>query len=333
MILVTGGTGLLGSHLLLQLSLNGNETKALYRREQRIEIVKKVFQYYQPDCHEELFSRIQWVKGDILDVTSLEEAMPGITQVYHCAGLVSFATSDFSMVMKVNREGTANVVNFCLAFGIQKLCYVSSTAALGHNEHGDTNESVFWKTGPEVSGYSVSKYSAELEVWRGIEEGLNAVIVNPSVIFGAGSWEESSMTIFRTIEKGLHFYTSGSNGYVDARDVADIMIRLMNSKITRERFLCVGENSTFEELLSIIAKKMNKRPPSIATPRWLAEIGWRIVAFLSFLLGRKPMITRDTVASAYKRISYDTTKVRDTLQFTFKSGAKTLENALRGRIR
>jgi dihydroflavonol-4-reductase len=332
MILVTGGTGLLGSHLLLHLTMNGQEVKALYRDKKRLECVRKVFHYYQNNLSEVFFSKIIWIQGDILDLTSLEEAMNGVTDVYHCAGLVSFSSGDFKKVMKVNREGTANVVNCCLAFNIRKLCHVSSTAAVGQKENGLTNESVFWKKGPETSGYSVSKYGAEQEVWRGIEEGLNAVIVNPSVIFGAGNWEESSMTIFKLIENGLRFYTPGANGYVDARDVAEIMIRLMDSEIKSERFLCVGVNSTFKELLTLIAQKMNKRPPSIGTPRWMAELGWRTAALFSFLQGTTPKITRENVASAYKHISYDSTKVRERLNFDFRKADETIENALKGRI-
>lgn len=332
MILVTGGTGLLGSHLLLRLTMDGCEVRALYRDKKRVERVRKVFQLYQPDRFNELFSLIHWVQGDILDLSSLEDAMSGITDVYHCAGMVSFATSDFKKVMKVNREGSANVVNCCLAFDIRKLCHVSSTAALGYIENGTTNESVSWKNGPEVSGYSVSKYSAEKEVWRGIEEGLNAVIVNPCVIFGAGSWEESSLALFKTVNKGLRFYTPGANSFVDARDVADIMIRLMNSDIRSERFLCTGENMSFKELTSRIAQKMNKPAPHLATPRWLAGIGWRLAALIGILTRKKPLITKDTVSSAYKLIAYDTTKVREALSFTFRSADDTLSNTLNGRI-
>ena len=332
MILVTGGTGLLGSHLLLQLTLNGCKVKALYRDDQRVERVRKVFQYYHSDGYEELFSQIEWMKGDILDLPSLEEAFMGIEEVYHCAGMVSFATTDFKKVMKVNREGTANVVNCCLALGISKLCHVSSTAAIGYTENGVTNELVSWKNGPEVSGYSVSKYSAEKEIWRGIEEGLHALIVNPCVIFGAGNWDESSLAIFKTVQKGLKFYTPGSNSFVDARDVAAIMVQLMQSDIKSERFLCTGENMSFKELTSRIAQKMKKPVPHLSTPRWLAGIGWRLAALLSLLSGKKPLITKDTVSSAYKKISYDTTKVREALSFSFRSADDTLDNALKGRI-
>jgi dihydroflavonol-4-reductase len=332
MILVTGGTGLLGSHLLLQLALEGQQSRALFRDKRRIERVEKVFQYYQPSRSEELFSMIQWVKGDILDLPSLEEAMQEITEVYHCAGLVSFASSDFKKVMKVNREGTANVVNCCLLQDVRKLCYVSSTAAIGYKEGFHTDESVRWKNGSEVSSYSVSKYSAEKEVWRGIEEGLNAVIVNPCVIFGSGSWEESSLAIFRTVDKGLRFYTPGANSVVDARDVSEIMVKLMNSSMRSERFLCIGENISFKELTSRIAVQMQKRAPNIATPRWLAELGWRIASTISIISGKKPTITKDTVASAYKHISYDNTKIQTIINHSFRSADDSIRNAIQGRI-
>jgi len=333
MILVTGGTGLLGSHLLLQLTREGKSVRALFRNSTRIDRVKDLFKFYEPDHFERFFALITWAEGDILDLPSLEEAMQDVTDVYHCAGLVSFATSDFKKVMKINREGTANMVNCALHAGIRKFCHVSSTAAIGYTENGLTNELVTWKNGPEVSGYSVSKYSAEKEVWRGIEEGLNAVIVNPCVIFGAGNWDESSLAIFRSVEKGLSFYTPGANSFVDARDVAEIMMRLMDSDISSERFLCTGENMSFRELTSRIARKMNKKEPAVATPRWLAGIGWRFAALLGLLSGKKPMITKDTVSSAYKTIAYDTSKVRSALGFTFRTADDTIQNTLDGRIR
>lgn len=333
MILVTGGTGLLGSHLLFELTGKEKSVRALFREGNRIERVRTLFDYYDPPHAEERFARIEWVVGDICDIPSLEQALEHVTHVYHCAGLVSFANRDFKKVIKINREGTSNVVNCCLWKGIQKLCYVSSTAALGYTENGVTDETTPWKNGPEVSGYSVSKHSAEKEVWRGIEEGLSAVIVNPCVIFGPGSWDESSLAIFRSVEKGLKFYTAGSNSVVDARDVAQIMITLMKSDINSERFLCTGENVSFKELTSKIAVQLNKTPPTIATPRWLAEIGWRLVAAMSLVSGKKPSITQDTVSSAYKTIQYSSSKVTDATGIKFRSMDDTIANALKGRFR
>ena len=230
MIFVTGGTGLLGSHLLISLTRRTNSIRAIYRSEKKIEQLKCVFKFYYPENWQSYFKKIEWLKGDILDVPFLQESMKNFSQVYHCAALVSFHKRDFNLCMKINREGTANVVNVCLENRIDKLCYVSSTAAIGGDDFIENNENRKWKTTPSTSGYSISKYSAEKEVWRGIEEGLDAVIVNPCVILGAGNWNDSSLTIFRTMRKGVKFYPPGSNAQVDARDVAEIMCRLMNSR-------------------------------------------------------------------------------------------------------
>jgi dihydroflavonol-4-reductase len=332
MILVTGGTGLLGSHLLLKLCLEGAEPRALFRKKERLERVKAVFQHYEPKQYVALFSKISWVEGDILDLPSIETAIKGCEEVYHCAGLVSFASRDFKNLMKVNAEGTSNIVNCCLTFHVRKLCYVSSTAAIGYNEGGRTDETTTWKNSPEVSGYSVSKYTAEKEVWRGIEEGLNAVIVNPCVIFGAGSWEESSLSIFKTVNNGLPFITPGSNSFVDARDVVEIMFKLMEGTLHSERFLCTGDNLSFKELTTKIALRLNKRHPLFSTPRFLAELGWRLVALMAFVRRKNPVITKDTVSSAYKQIAYDSTKVTSTLSFSFRGIDDTISNTISGRI-
>jgi len=333
MILVTGGTGLLGSHLLYELSLYTVPVRAIYRNPKRIERVRALFEFYDQEKGFERFEQIEWVEGDILDIPSLENALNQVTHVYHCAGMVSFASRDFKQVMKINREGTANVVNCCLALNIHKLCYVSSTAAIGYTEKGQTDESILWKNGPDVSGYSVSKYSAEKEVWRGIEEGLNAVMVNPCVIFGPGNWDETSLAIFRSVAKGLKFYTPGANSIVDARDVARIMVKLMQSDIHSERFLCTGENITFRELTTRIALRLGKTPPTIQTPRWLAGFGWRIAAALSLFTGKKPAITKDTVASAYKTIQYNSSKVKQATGLEFTSLDDTIDNAIQGQLK
>lgn len=331
MILVTGGTGLVGSHLLFQLSQNQTPIRAIYRNPQRIENVKKLFQYYG-DHELKQFSKIEWVACDLLDIIELDRAFNGITQVYHCAALVSFYNRDFQKLIKINREGTANIVNFCLEKNISKLAYVSSTAAIGGIENTIVTEETKWKQSPRTSGYSISKYSAEKEVWRGVEEGLDVVIVNPSVVFGAGNWNESSLTIFRTIRKGLKFYTSGQNGIVDARDVAKAMILLMNSPIKNERFLCVSENIPFKDLLQLIAKIMGKKEPSINTPRWLADFGWRIISLISFVIGKRPTITKETTASAYSFMTYSNAKIKEQLNFEFISVEESIRNAIQGQI-
>lgn len=332
MILVTGGTGLLGSHLLFQLTEKKTSVRAIYRDGKRIEKIRKLFNYYNPSAGNEQFDRIQWVAADILDITSLEEAFEGITHVYHCAGFVSFNKRHFDKLIKVNREGTENVVNVCLKHAVKKLCHVSSTSALGSEGAAVINEEVKWKQSPETSGYSISKYSAEKEIWRGVEEGLDSVIVNPALIFGAGDWNESSLAIFRTVQKGLRFYTPGSNAIVDARDTAAIMIQLMESEIVNERFLCFGENISFKDLTSVIAVKLGKKPPSINTPKWLMGLAWRISWLTARLRGKYPVVTKASAQNAFSKTIYDNSKVRSALNFKFRSVEDTIENTIRGKM-
>jgi len=332
MILVTGGTGLLGSHLLYRLSIDGEPVRALYRESKRIEQVKSLFKFYDPENWETLFSKIEWFKGDVLDLSSLEEAFQGIKTVYHCAGKVSFVKKHFNLLMKINRKGTANIVNCCLEFGVEKLCHVSSTAAIGGQSNEYTHEETKWKQSPKTSGYSISKYSSEKEVWRGIEEGLKCVIVNTSVIFGAGKRQESFITSFLTANKGLRFFTKGQNGFVDARDVADIMVQLTKSDIENERFLCVGHNVPFEELLKKIALELGKKPPAVNTPRWLAGASWRVSLLVSKIRGSAATITKESAVSAFNVMEYDNSKIRSRLSYTFRSLEETIQNTIAGRL-
>lgn len=329
MILVTGGTGLLGSHLLFKLTEDDAPIRALYRNQSRLSRVKTLFEYYDSENGLERFSRIQWVEGDILDLASLDAALVGVTLVYHSAALVSFARRDFHRLMKINRYGTANVVNCSLHAGVKKLCYVSSTAAIGGQANSITTEETHWKQSNRTSSYSISKYSAEKEVWRGVEEGLDCVIVNPCVIFGPGDWNESSLTIFRTVEKGLRFYTEGTNAIVDARDVAEIMVRLTQSDIKNERFLCIGENLPFRTMTDEIANQMGKKRATLATPRWLIGLAWRISALTALIRGKFPAVTKDSAYSAFSKMEYDASKVRVRLNFSFRSYKDTVENVLK----
>jgi nucleoside-diphosphate-sugar epimerase len=333
MIFVTGGTGLLGSHLLFELTKSDTPVKAIFRNASKLEVVKRVFKFYDQQNGLERFNSIQWVNCDVLDVVTLAEEMEGSSHVYHCAAIVSFHRRDFNAIMKVNREGTANVVNCALDLGVEKLCYVSSTAAIGNgNNDPIVTEETKWKQSPTTSGYSIAKYSAEKEVWRGIEEGLNAVIVNPCVIIGAGDWNESSMTMFRTIDKGLKFYTEGENAFVDARDIAEIMQKLMLSDIQNERFLCIGENAAFKTLFDKIALRLNKKQPTILVKPWLMGITWRLMALISLLPRIKSPITQETARSAFGKTVYSNEKIKSALDFKFRTLDEMVENAVRGRF-
>jgi dihydroflavonol-4-reductase len=332
MILVTGGTGLLGSHLLYKLTSEGIKVNALVRDFARIERVEKLFKFYNPKDAEHFFKNINWINGDILDIPSLEEAMEGCQYVYHCAGLVSFHRRDYFQLMKINRTGTANVVNVALSLGIKKLCHVSSTAAIGGESHTLLTEETTWKQGPETGGYSISKYSAEKEVWRGVEEGLDSVIVNPSVLFGCGNWDESSLTIFRTVGNGLKYYTPGKNAFVDARDVADVMVKLMQSDIKNERFLCVAENLNFKDLMETIAIQLGKPIAHKPAPEWAMGIICKLSWLFSKIQGKKPTITPESARSAFKSMEYDNAKVCKALNFQFRPIEETIKNTINGRL-
>ena len=332
MIFVTGGTGLLGSHLLIELTKNNESIRAIYRSEEKINQLKKLFQYYFKNDWKFHFEKIEWCRGDILDIPFLQKVMSDCKKVYHCAALVSFNRKDFNLCMKINREGTANIVNVSLELNVEKLCYVSSTAAIGGEDNKVVTEDYKWKLTPTTSGYSVSKYSAEKEVWRGIEEGLDAVMVNPCVILGAGNWNDSSLTIFKTMRKGVKFYPPGSNAQVDARDVSEIMIRLMNSSISSERYLCIGSNQSFKDLMSSIADELNVQKPSIPVKRFIVEIARRVVGFASFFTRKRPSITKETVNSLFSDLSYRNSKIENELNFKFRTLEDTVRNSVEGRI-
>lgn len=311
MILVTGATGLAGSHLLLELIRKGYGVRALCRENSDKTLVQKIFAHYGAET---LFESIEWTEGDITDVLSLEDALMNVQYVYHCAALVSFKKDDREALMKINAEGTANVVNACLEAGIRKLCYVSSTAAIGKGiENTLLTEKDMWVKTPDVSNYSISKYLAEQEVWRGTEEGLNAVIVNPCVILGPHNWNNGSTFVFRNIYKGLKYYTPGSNAVVDVRVLARTMVALMESDIVNERFLVISENLSFKDLFTKIAGEMDKRPPRTKVGKGMAQIGRIAESFRSRLTGNEPRITRETTQAAFKNYSYSNEKLKKAL--------------------
>jgi nucleoside-diphosphate-sugar epimerase len=330
MILVTGATGLLGSHLLIQLTEQGETCRALYRNKAKIDDVHRLFHFYFQEKAKEKWNYIEWVHCDLLDLSSLESAMSEVSHVYHCAALVSFFKADFEACIQNNRIATANVVNFSLRNKVQKLCYVSSTAAVGVNSKGRSTEANKWEPGSEVSGYSVSKFLAEKEVWRGIEEGLNAVIINPCVIFGPGDWNSSSLAIFKAAKKGMPFFPPGSNAIVDARDVAYAMFQLMKSNISKERFLCVGPNLTFNELFSRLSEKLGKKAPRYSSPKFIALFYALINELLGHITGKSSGISIESVHSGYKTITYDRSKIEKAIQIHFHTLDETIENVLKG---
>ena len=239
--------------------------------------------------------KIEWVNADLLNIPELELAFQGVTKVYHCAAWISFNPKHKNKMMQTNIEGTTNIVNLCLAHRIHKLCHVSSVASLGRPRDGSsTNENTPWLNSPENSYYALSKYHSEMEVWRGIEEGLNAVIVCPAIILGPGKWEKGSSMLFKQVWKGLSFYTSGTNGFVDVRDVVNVMIQLMKSKIKSERFILCSESIPFKKTFDYIAEALGKKKPHLKVGPFLSAFSWRIAKIISIISRKSPLITKET---------------------------------------
>lgn len=319
MILVTGGTGLLGSHLLYRLISSGKIVRALKRKSSNLDFTRSIFSLYSHNF-DELFNRIEWFDGDITDIFSLEEAFNGIDYVYHCAAVVSFDSADNDLLLTVNSVGTANIVNMALEKKITKFCHVSSIAALGRTANSEIiTENSGWVTSKQNSYYAISKFNAEREVWRGINEGLNAVIINPSVILGPGDWTNDSSKIFSLVENGLLFYTNGVNAYTDVEDVVSSLIILMESDISSERYIIASENYSYRDLLNSIAIHLNKKLPRYHANRFLCELAWRAEKIKTLFTGSKPMITKHIARTAANKSYYSNKKFCNQFNYEFIS--------------
>ena len=319
MILVTGGTGLVGSHLLYQICQSETKVRAIKRLQSNTEFVNQVFSYYTEKA-DALFQKIEWVNADLLNIPELDLAFHGITKVYHCAAWISFNPKHKTKMMHTNIESTTNVVNLCLAHRIKKLCYVSSVAAIGQPiDGGSIDENTPWENSPRNSSYALSKYRSEMEVWRGIEEGLNAVIVCPAIILGPGKWEKGSSMLFKQVWKGLSFYTSGTNGFVDVRDVANVMIQLMEGTIKSNRFILSSESIPFKKTFDYIADALGKKKAHIKIGPFISNISWRIAKIISIISRKSPIITKETVLAGNSISVYDNKKIKTALNYKFRS--------------
>ena len=317
MVFVTGGTGFLGAHLLYHLLEKGESVRALKRKTSKFDLLNRVFSFYT-NSPQSIFNKIEWIEGDILDVYSLDKMLEGVSGIYHAAAMVSFQPGDGRNMKNINIKGTANLVNAALDKKIKKLCHVSSIAAIGRAENDKPiNEITIWKSSKRNSNYAISKYGAEKEVWRGIEEGLNAIIVNPAIILGPGEISSGTGKMITTVLNGLKFYSTGINGFVDVRDVAKTMIRLMESDITGERFVVSAENLTYKDLFSFIAQYLNKPAPRFEAKQWMGEIAWRIEHIKGLITNSKPLITKETAKTANNTYIYLNKKLIETLDFKF----------------
>lgn len=316
----------MGVHVLLELTAAGVAVRALHRKGSDRRIVERVFRHYRTDAGQ-LLKRIEWVEGDLMDTEALREAMNGVTHVYHAAALVSFDPRDARELQRVNVTGTANVVNAALNAGVKRLCHVSSTAAIGRAPgRVERDESLPWNRDKDVSDYAVSKYEAELEIHRGIAEGLDAVIVNPCIVLGPGLSGRSSMPMVERAARGTSFFPPGTNSVVDARDVASCMIALMERGTTGERYLLVGENVSYERLFTDMAKAFGKAAPTRKVRPWMLSLAWRFERARAFLMGSRSLITRATVHSALITRAYSNKKVRDLLGYRFRTAQEAIAN-------
>ena len=295
MILVTGGSGLVGKELITQLLAKGKQVKAIYNKTPL------------PNFNS---NNVQQIQCNILDVIGLEELMNEVEQVYHCAAIVSFNPKRKQQMFKINIEGTANVVNAALEAGVKKMVFVSSVAALGRiREDKPIDETMNWTEETSNSAYGQSKYLAEMEVWRGVSEGLNAVMVNPTIILGNGNWEDGSSKIFKSAYNEFPWYTAGTTGFVDVKDVASAMIQLMESDVTAQRFILSAENKTYQQVFNLMANTFGKKPPHKKVTPFIAAIAWRIEAVKSWFTQKEPLLTKETTKTALAKVTFDNSKL------------------------
>lgn len=321
-VLVTGATGMLGSRLVSDLLIKGFSVRALCRNSSRIEQFEKNVGFYADNARSYL-SQIEWIEADVLDYHAVLSAVDGVDYVFHCAAMVSFDSSEFTLMQDINISGTANIVDACLEKGVKRIFHVSSIAALGASENGfAANEETYWIPDKKHSGYSFSKYYSEMEVWRGINEGLESVIVNPSVILGPGEWTTGSPSFFENIYKRLKFYTSGSTGFVDVRDVSAALIALSVdekwAKHKNKRFVLNSINLNYKDFFAMVANSVGKEPPKYFAPKLLLEIGWRAALMLSKISGSKVLISKETVRNSIQKKLFDGSKIIRAIGFSYR---------------
>lgn len=305
--------------------MQGKNIKALRRASSDMSEYDFIFKFYF-DNKSTPTGTITWAEADILDVSSLEQAMQGINEVYHCAAIVSFHQKDKKRMMKANEEGTANVVNCAIEAGVKKFCHVSSIAAIGRSTTtNQVDERTRWVTSNKNSNYAISKYKAEMQAWRGWAEGLNMVVVNPGVIIGPGKWHRGTGKLFQMVWNKLPFYTHGVNGYVDVRDVVKAMILLMQNNCFGERYILVGHNMENKYFMHTCAELMGKRKAFIRVNAFLATCAWIFSAIASLITRKPPFITRETAKASLNRYFYSTDKIQKRLSFQFTPVDQTLQ--------
>jgi dihydroflavonol-4-reductase len=317
-VFITGGTGFLGAYIIKELVEKGYQVRAL-RRTPKIP-------FFIPAA---IFEKIEWISGDLLDIPFLELAIAGSDIVIHSAAKISFSAKDRNEMFQTNVTGTTNLVNAALVNNVKRLVHVSSVAALGRTMNGDTvNENKKWEDSKMNTNYAISKYYAEMEIWRAMGEGMNTVVVNPSTILGYGDWNTGSCAIFKNVFNEFPWYTNGINGFVDVEDVARATVLLMASDIENQRFILNGDNWSFRQLFNTIADGFNKKQPHKEATPFLAEIAWRLEKIKASLTRKSPLLTKESARVAQTRTFFDNSKVLQMLNgFQFSPLEKTIGTA------
>lgn len=328
MIFVTGGTGMVGAHLLYALTSRGEKVRALRRPGSTLHRTEKIFADYGPQA-QSLLQHIEWVDGDILEKDHLRELLNGVDEIYHAAAMVSFDPRDRDIMIHNNCLGTANLADLALSLKIPRFCHFSSISAIGSPPDGvAASEDHPWRNTRDHSAYAESKYLSEMEVWRGILEGLNAVIVNPSVIIGPDNWKSGSSALFSTVWNGLKFYTRGVTGFIDVRDVVAAALRLMEPQVfetaKNQRYILSAENVPFHYLLDQIADALQVKRPKFMAGNAMLNLAWRLAAIKRFLTGIPPSITSETARSANKLHYYDGARICRTIGFEYTPISDTI---------
>lgn len=309
---------MVGSHLLLDLVKTEDKVRAIHRKDSDLELVKKVFSYYCPKGEVPfLFGKIEWVEAALENIPALTLAFKGITKVYHCAALVSFRSSDAAKLRKVNIEGTANIVNLCISFKVEKICYISSIATMDLSP-GDkyVSENFTWYPEKDHSEYAISKHGAEIEVWRASQEGVPVIILNPGIILGPGFWDKGTGQIFSKVAKGLNYHFPKTSGFVGVQDVAKLAVIAMESPIENEQYIVVAENLSFKSVLEKVAKAFGKMPPGKELKPWMVYAGY-IFQSVAYLFGGKKEISRNDYKSLFEHTLYSGNKIKKEFSFEF----------------
>ena len=306
MIFITGANGLVGSYIVKQLLSQNIRPRCLKRKNSDLSLLK------------EFNDEIDWVEGDLLDIIGLTKLLNGVHQIIHAAGLVSFNPKHYDLMLKVNVEGTANLVNAALNLSIKKFFFVSSISTLGKGKIKNTiSESSMWEESDENSYYSKTKYLAELEVWRGIEEGLEGIIINPTIILGPGNWLNGSTKLFKYGYDENIFYPSGTINFIDVRDVANLTLLLLNSGIFNERYILNSGTTTYKEFFNKVALAFDKKPPKTKATKLISELAWRLEKIKAFIFKKDPLLTKETARASKNNLIYENQKIKNLFNYNF----------------